>query len=99
MLALIGPFEPIAPKYFELPGPPVVVSQVLRLLRSPFWGFSVRQLVPNTPGIGKNGRLEEIRACTRRVATTVPLLSSKFPSAVTQRSWMTRLGRTVPPGG
>ena len=33
-----------------------------------------------------NGRLDDTRACTRRVDTTFPFPSSKLPTAVMQRS-------------
>src|SRR3954451_7753964 len=99
MLARTGALEPIAPERSAEFAPLAGGRQPVDPTKCAAPGVSVRQLVPNTPGIGKNGRLEPIRAWTRRVAVTAPLLSSKFPTAVTQRSWMTRLGRVVPPGG
>src|SRR3954454_12347959 len=57
----------------------------------------VRQFVPHTPGIGKNGTPAATRACTRLVACVTVLDGSRAsPTAVTQRSCM---GKSDPVSG
>src|SRR3954451_5137331 len=46
------------------------------------------QSLPQIPGIGKNVPPPTRRACTRRVAVTLPAPSSAWPTAVMNRFWI-----------